>query len=70
MAIDCCDESIHLSEIRRALSHDAIEIYEYPQTQEAIVEAKIEGLVYCPFCNTPYEIDKCVQVLDCPNPKC
>jgi len=70
MAIDFCDESIHLSEIRRAVSNDGIERYEYRQAQEAIVEAKIEGLVYCPFCNTPYEIDKCVQVLDCPNPKC
>jgi hypothetical protein len=27
-------------------------------------------LVYCPFCNIPYDVDKCVQVLDCPNPKC
>ena len=71
MAIDCCEESIPLSEIRRALSNDVvIERYEYRQSQEAIVEAKIEGLVYCPFCNIPYEVDKCVQVLDCSNPKC
>jgi TRIAD3 protein (E3 ubiquitin-protein ligase RNF216) len=70
MAIDCCEESIPLSEISRALPNDVIERYEYRQAQEAIVEAKIEGLVYCPFCNIPYEVDKCVQVLDCQNPKC
>jgi TRIAD3 protein (E3 ubiquitin-protein ligase RNF216) len=59
-----------LPEIRRALPNDVIERYEDRQARQAIVEAKIEGLVYCPFCNIPYEIDKCVQVLDCPNPKC
>ena len=70
MAIDYCEESIPLSEIKRALPNDVIERYEYRQAQETIVEAKIEGLVYCPFCNIPYEVDKCVHVLDCPNPKC
>jgi TRIAD3 protein (E3 ubiquitin-protein ligase RNF216) len=70
MAIDFYDESIPLSEIRRALLNDVIERYEYCQAQEAIVEAKIKGFVYCPFCNIPYEVDKCVQVLDCSNPKC
>jgi TRIAD3 protein (E3 ubiquitin-protein ligase RNF216) len=70
MTIHCCKDSIPLSEIRRALPNDVIERYEYRQAQEAIVEAKIEGLVYCPFCNIPYEVEKCVQVLDYQNPKC
>ena len=38
--------------------------------RNAIVEANLEGLVYCPFCTIPYEADKCLQVLDCQNPKC
>ena len=27
-------------------------------------------MVYCPFCNIPYEVDKCLQVLECANTKC
>ena len=37
--------------------------------RDAIVEANLEGLVYCPFCTIPYEADKCLEVLDCQNPK-
>ena len=65
-----CKESIPLSEISRVLPKDVFEKYEYRQAQEAIVEAKVEGLVYCPFCNIPYEVDKCLQVLECANTKC
>ena len=68
-----CKESIPFSHIMKAIPNDVLERYEYRQAQDAIVEAKIENLVYCPFCNIPYEIEidiKCVQVLDCPNPKC
>ena len=70
ISTDYCEESIPLLEIRRTLTDDVFEKYEYRQAQEAIREAKLEGLVYCPFCNIPYEVDKCIQVLDCPNPKC
>ena len=38
--------------------------------RDAIVEANLEGLVYCPFCSIPYDADKCLQVLNCQNPKC
>lgn len=65
-----CNESIPLSEVRRALPIDVIERYEQRQAQEAIVQAKLEDLVYCPFCNFPCEVDKGVYVLECPNPKC
>jgi TRIAD3 protein (E3 ubiquitin-protein ligase RNF216) len=65
-----CNESIPLSEVRRALPNDVIERYEQRQAQEAIVQAKLEDLVYCPFCNFPCEVDKDVHVLECPNPKC
>lgn len=65
-----CNESIPLSEVRRALPSDIIERYEQRQAQEAIVQAKLEDLVYCPFCNFPCEVDKGVHVLECPNPKC
>ena len=70
MDIGGCRESIPLSYIRRALPNDLIARYEDRQAQEAIVQAKLEGLAYCPFCNIPYEVDKCVQVLECPNTKC
>ena len=71
MSTDDCEVSIPMSEIRRALPNDVIERYEYRQAQEAIAEAKLEGLVYCPFCSIPYIVDvKCVEILDCPNPKC
>lgn len=33
---------------------------------KTVVEAKIEGLVYCPFCNIPYEIDKCGRISESP----
>lgn len=33
---------------------------------KTLVEAKIEGLVYCPFCNIPYEIDKCGRISEFP----
>ena len=67
MSMDYCSESIPLSEIHRALPNNVIQKYENRQAQDAVAEAKIEDLVYCPFCEIPYEIDKCVKVLDCPN---
>jgi len=74
MYTDSCNESIPLCEIRRALPNDIFERYEERLAQRAIIkviiEAKLENLVYCPFCNIPYEVDECVQVLDCPNPQC
>ena len=65
-----CKDSIRLSEMRRALSNDVVERYENCQALEAVAEAKLGNLVYCPFCNIPCEVDKCVQVFDCPNPRC
>ena len=65
-----CQQSIPLSEIQRALPDDAVERYEECQAREAVIEARFENLVYCPFCSIPCEVDKCVQVFDCPNPKC
>lgn len=65
-----CKKPIPLSEIHRALPNDVIERYEERQAQDAIIEAKLENLVYCPFCGIPCEVDKCLQVMDCPNPKC
>ena len=74
MDMSGCEESVPLSEIRRALPNHIIEKYEdriyWTQAQESIAKAKVDGLVYCPFCNIPYEVDKCLQVLDCPNTKC
>ena len=70
MEMDGCEESIPFSEIHRVLPHDIIEKYEARQAHNAVVEANIEDLVYCPFCNIPCEADKCLQVLDCPNSKC
>ena len=67
---DDCTESIALSEIQRALPDDVIERYEECQARESVIEAKLENLVYCPFCSIPCEVDKCVHVFDCPNPKC
>ena len=69
-----CEESVPLSEIRRALPNHIIEKYQdhiyRTQAQESIATAKVDGLVYCPFCNILYEVDKCLQVLECPNKKC
>ena len=65
-----CQKSIGLSDIRRALPGDVVERYEECQAREAVIEAKLENLFYCPFCSIPCEVDKCVQVFDCPNPKC
>jgi len=70
MNIYPCKQSILLPEIRKVIPNDVLEKYEYRVAQAVVEEARIENLVYCPFCNIPYEIDKCVQVLDCPNPKC
>ena len=63
-------EPIPLSEIHRALPNDVIERYELRQSKVAIIEAKLEKLFYCPFCCIPCEVDKCVQVMDCPNLEC
>ena len=70
MNTDGCKESIPLSEVRRALPNDVIERYDQRQGQEAIIQAKLLNLVNCPFCGIPCEVDKCVEVFDCPNPKC
>jgi hypothetical protein len=70
MNTDGCKESIPLSEVQRALPNDVIERYEQRQVQEAIIHAKVLNLVNCPFCGIPCEVDKCVEVFDCPNPKC
>ena len=69
-AMDDCDESFPSSDIWRVLPNDVFERYENRQAQHAVAGAKIEGLVYCPFCGIPYEVDTCVKVLDCPNIKC
>ncbi|KAH9326081.1 hypothetical protein KI387_006259, partial [Taxus chinensis] len=65
-----CNESIPMSEVRRALPVDVIERYEQRQAQADIERARLEGLVYCPFCNFPCEVDEGVRVLECPNSKC
>ena len=65
-----CQKSIGLSDIRRALPGDVVERYEECQAREAVIEAKLENLFYCPFCSIPCEVDKCVQVFDSSNPKC
>lgn len=70
ISISHCKKSIYLSEIRKVIPNDVVERYEYPQAQDALSEAKIKNLIYCPFCSVPYEIDKCALVLDCPNSKC
>ncbi|XP_057860426.2 uncharacterized protein LOC131069119 isoform X2 [Cryptomeria japonica] len=65
-----CSESIPMSEVRRALPVDLIERYEQRQAQADIEQARLEGLVYCPFCNFPCEVDEGVRVLECPNSDC
>ena len=65
-----CTESIPSSEIRRALAEDVIQRYQACQAQEAVLQAKLENLVYCPFCSIPCDVDKCVETFECPNPKC
>eukprot|EP01018_Ginkgo_biloba_P020291 Gb_03853 [translate_table: standard] len=65
-----CKESIPLSEVRRALPDDIVERYEQRQAQQAIAQAKLEDLVYCPFCNFACEVDKDVRVLECLNKDC
>ena len=69
-----CEESVPFSEIRRAIPNHIIEKYDdriyWTYAHESIAKAKVDGLVYFPFCNIPNEVDKCLQVLECPNTKC
>ncbi|KAG0607036.1 hypothetical protein M758_9G187900 [Ceratodon purpureus] len=65
-----CEEFFPWSEVKRALPPDVLAKYEQRQAEDAVVQAKITGLVYCPFCNTPWEVDPDLRVLECANESC
>ncbi|GLJ06301.1 hypothetical protein SUGI_0035800 [Cryptomeria japonica] len=61
-----CKESFPLSEIQRSLPSDLVERYEQRQAETDIELANLENLVYCPFCNIPYQGNKDALILLCP----
>lgn len=65
-----CSEAIPRSEVKRALPAGTLLKYEQRQAEDAIARARLEGLVYCPFCNVPCEVDPEMYVLECPNKAC
>ncbi|CAM6118992.1 unnamed protein product [Calypogeia fissa] len=67
---DGCDETIPWSEVKRALPVDVLSKYEQRQAEDAVARAQLQGLVYCPFCNHPWEVDPGMAVLRCHNEEC
>lgn len=65
-----CEEYFPWSEVKRALPSDVFAKYEQRQAEDAVVQAKLTGLVYCPFCNMPWEVDPGLRVLKCANERC
>ncbi|KAG0563045.1 hypothetical protein M758_8G000600 [Ceratodon purpureus] len=65
-----CGEFFPWSEVKRALPPDVLARYEQRQAQDAVTQANIHGLVYCPFCGTPYEMSPDLKVLECENGSC
>ncbi|XP_024528430.1 E3 ubiquitin-protein ligase RNF216 [Selaginella moellendorffii] len=65
-----CSGFFPASEVSRALPADVLSKYERRLAEESVARARLEGLVYCPFCNFPCELDPGFRVLDCPNIMC
>jgi len=65
-----CEECFPWSEVKRALPAEVLLKYEQRQAEHAVVQAKLSGLVYCPFCNMPWEVDPDLRVLECANVAC
>ncbi|CAK9201731.1 unnamed protein product [Sphagnum troendelagicum] len=65
MDTEGCTESFPASEVRRALPAEILSKYEQRQAEDAVARAELPGLVYCPFCNTPWQVDPELRVLKC-----
>ncbi|KAG0571284.1 hypothetical protein KC19_6G225700 [Ceratodon purpureus] len=65
-----CEDFFPWSEVKRALPPDVLVKYEQRQAEDAVLQAKIPGLVYCPFCNTPWQVDPDLVDLECANEGC
>ncbi|KAI5069444.1 hypothetical protein GOP47_0015745 [Adiantum capillus-veneris] len=65
-----CDKSVPVSEIKRAVQADLFLKFEQRQASDCIAKARLQGLVYCPFCNFPCELDEGISVLKCPDKSC
>eukprot|EP00245_Coleochaete_scutata_P004126 TRINITY_DN16388_c0_g1_i1.p1 TRINITY_DN16388_c0_g1~~TRINITY_DN16388_c0_g1_i1.p1 ORF type:complete len:720 (-),score=138.25 TRINITY_DN16388_c0_g1_i1:787-2946(-) len=66
MNTDGCEETFPLSEVKRALPEHILAKYEERQAEDALMKAQLEGLVRCPFCELPVEMDPEQRVLLCP----
>lgn len=65
-----CTETFPWSEVKRTLPAETLLKYEQRQAEDAVARARLEGLIYCPFCNLPWQLDPGVYVLECPNEAC
>lgn len=65
-----CDKSIPWSEIKRAVQAELLLKFEQRQANDCVARAKLQGLVYCPFCNYACELDAGIQALKCPEKSC
>ncbi|MCO5567971.1 hypothetical protein L7F22_021667 [Adiantum nelumboides] len=65
-----CDKSVPVSEIKRAVQPELFSKFEERQASDCIARARLQGLVYCPFCNSPCELDEGIHVLKCPEQSC
>ncbi|KAJ7530519.1 hypothetical protein O6H91_14G007100 [Diphasiastrum complanatum] len=70
MDTDGCEESFPWTELQRCIPQDVLSKYEQRQAEDAISRAKLEGLVYCPFCQFPCEVDRDIFILKCPSHLC
>lgn len=65
-----CDKTIPWSEIKRAIQAELLLKFEQRQANDCVARAKLQGLVYCPFCNFSCEVDEGILVLKCPEKSC
>jgi hypothetical protein len=56
-------------QVRRALPEATLAQYEARQAEQALLSAKLDNLVRCPFCDFACEVDEGNRVLDCPGCK-
>ncbi|GAQ83102.1 e3 ubiquitin-protein ligase [Klebsormidium nitens] len=69
MDTDGCEAEFPYAEVRRALPEATLAKYEARQTEQALLSAKLDNLVRCPFCDFACEVDEGNRVLDCPGCK-
>ncbi|GBG65676.1 hypothetical protein CBR_g51976 [Chara braunii] len=65
-----CNATFPQSEVRRALSPQVLAKYEQRQGEDSVARAQLTGLVRCPFCDFPVDLDPEEKVLHCPNKEC